>query len=222
MTRVHHRRYRRCSAAWVYIRLGMFLYQSCSIFGRSVRRCTNLMYMWLALAGRNCLADGSRRHFIDTGDRQHGAGGLRRLLDVAQCSGGLQRDPVRAALRVRDAAFKNLPGSFGRLRRGIPWSDGLASSSSVLASRRCPGWRCLLIFLRRPIAELPKTRHSAPRRLGARDPVSPAKNIAVSGAAIDPEGSTTRCGCCPRNRGPGPRPPRRPRPTSLPAHRRHR
>ena len=84
---------------WVYMRWGMF--RSLLVFGIG-QALTNLLYMWLALAGKKLwllvLATIPGYH-----GRRHGSGGVRRLPGVA-VFGGFQRHSIRAAVRPRDFA----------------------------------------------------------------------------------------------------------------------
>jgi hypothetical protein len=80
------------------MRWGMF--RSLLVFGIG-QALTNLLYMWLALAGKKVwllvLAPSSTGHH----DRRHGTGGIRRISDVA-VQREFQRHSVRAAVGPRD------------------------------------------------------------------------------------------------------------------------
>ncbi len=101
---------------WVYLRWGTF--RSLLIFGIG-QALTNLLYMWLALAGRKVwllvLATS-----LDTDDRRHGSGRVRRLPGVAVLC-GFQRHAVRAVVCSSGAAAKR----DGRDRRGVGAGDRL-------------------------------------------------------------------------------------------------
>ena len=120
---------------WMYMRWGMF--RSLLIFGIG-QALTNLLYMWLALAGKKALAAGARHHPRHR-HRRHGAGGVRGLPDVP-VHREFQRHAVRAALGARDLAAEShrarLPGiscpvdRLGEFFRGhLP--DGDARSDSA-------------------------------------------------------------------------------------------
>jgi MFS transporter, PAT family, beta-lactamase induction signal transducer AmpG len=129
---------------WVYMRWGMF--RSLLVFGIG-QACTNLMYMWLALAGKKLwlmvLATS-----IDTGVGGMGQAAFVAFL-VSQCSASFS-----ATQYALLSAFATLPSKIISSFAGyVVASVGWAHFFVITFLTAIPGL-AMLLFLRRPIAEL--------------------------------------------------------------------
>jgi MFS transporter, PAT family, beta-lactamase induction signal transducer AmpG len=129
---------------WVYMRWGMF--RSLLVFGIG-QACTNLMYMWLALAGKKLwlmvLATS-----IDTGIGGMGQAAFVAFL-VSQCSASFS-----ATQYALLSAFATLPSKILSSFAGyVVASVGWAHFFVITFLTAVPGL-AVLLFLRRPLSEL--------------------------------------------------------------------
>jgi MFS transporter, PAT family, beta-lactamase induction signal transducer AmpG len=136
---------------WVYMRWGMF--RCLLVFGIG-QACTNLMYMWLALAGKKLwlmlLATS-----IDTGIGGMGQAAFVAFL-VSQCSASFS-----ATQYALLSAFATLPSKIISSFAGyVVASVGWAHFFVITFLTAIPGL-AVLLFLRRPVAEL-EARELAP------------------------------------------------------------
>lgn len=129
---------------WVYMRWGMF--RSLLVFGIG-QACTNLMYMWLALAGKKLWL----MLFATTLDTSVGGMGQAAFVAflVSQCSASFSATQYAAL-----SAFATLPSKIVSSAAGyVVASVGWAHFFVVTFLTAVPGL-VVLLFLRRPIDEL--------------------------------------------------------------------
>ena len=189
----------------MYIRWGTF--RSLLIFGIA-QALTNLLYMWLALAGRKVwllvLATS-----VDTM-----VGGMGQAAFVAflmsLCSANYSATQYALLSALGNPAAESLGRGGGRsrsrrrmgalLRHHLPRGDARTHFADLHAAA---------------LERARRARHGTKRRLARNDRAWSAGEADVSDAATDPEGLTRRYARCPRIPGPDPRSPHRWRPTNL-------
>ena len=146
---------------WIYMRWGTF--RSLLVFGIG-QALTNLLYMWLALAGKKVwllvLATS-----LDTMHRRHGAGGIRGVSGVA-----VQRQFQRHSVRVAVGAREPCRGRHGvgrghRRVRSIGWANFFV----ITFLTAMPGL-ILLVILRQPHECSSRAAQSTAKRAGLSFP----------------------------------------------------
>jgi MFS transporter, PAT family, beta-lactamase induction signal transducer AmpG len=137
---------------WVYMRWGMF--RSLLVFGIG-QACTNLLYMWLALAGKKLwlmiIAT-----TIDTGVGGMGQAAFVAFL-VSQCSASFSATQYALLSACATLPSKVISSLAGYVVTAVGWAHFFV----ITFLTAIPGL-VILVFLRRPIAEL-EARETAPR-----------------------------------------------------------
>ena len=202
---------------WMYMRWGTF--RSLLIFGIG-QALTNLLYMWLALAGKKVwllvLATS-----LDTMIGGMGQAAFVAFL-MSLCSADFSATQY-ALLSALATLPRNLSGAAaGALVPIVGWAHFFV----ITCLAAMPGLILLLDHAAAP-ERAQRARGRAKQRLGLSAASRSLQRLwtrgpIFSGAASGPASSTRWRARCPRSRGPGLPPPRRRRPTSPPVHPRRR